>query len=48
MSTGKDIILVTDYHAENIEYRWFNEASGEERTGKFHQAGKRNCFLVYK
>ena len=35
MSTGKDIILVTDYHAENIEFRWFNEATGEERTGKY-------------
>jgi transposase len=35
MSEGKDIILVADYHAENIEFRWFNEASGEERTGKY-------------
>ena len=31
----KDIILVADYHAENIEFRWFNQASGEERTGKY-------------
>ena len=31
----KDIIVVADYHAENIEFRWFNEASGEERTGKY-------------
>ena len=30
----KDIVLVADYHAENIEFRWFNEATGEERTGK--------------
>jgi transposase len=35
MHEGKNIIVVTDYHAENIEYRWFNEATGEERTGKF-------------
>lgn len=35
MHDGKDIILVVDYHAENIEYRWFNEATGQERTGKY-------------
>jgi transposase len=35
MQEGKDIVLVADYHAENIEYRWFNEATGEERTGKY-------------
>ncbi len=35
MSTGKDIILVADYHAENVEFRWFNEANGEERTGRY-------------
>lgn len=35
MQDRKDIILVADYHAENIEFRWFNEATGEERTGKF-------------
>jgi transposase len=32
---GKDIVLVIDYHAENIESRWFNEATGEERTCKY-------------
>jgi transposase len=32
---GKDIILVADYHAENIDSRWFNQAAGEERTGKY-------------
>ena len=32
---NKDIILVVDYHAENIEFRWFNEATGEERTGRY-------------
>ena len=32
---SKDIIVVADYHAENIEFRWFNQASGEERTGKY-------------
>ena len=35
MSHDKDIILVVDYHAENIEYRWFNEATGEERRGRY-------------
>ena len=35
MNAGKDIILVADYHAENIEFRWFNTATGEERTGKY-------------
>jgi len=28
MYEGKDIILVADYHAENIEFRWFNQATG--------------------
>jgi transposase len=35
MQEGKDIVLVADYHAENIEYRWFNQATGEERTGRY-------------
>lgn len=35
MHKGKDIILVVDYHAQNIEFRWLNEATGEERTGNF-------------
>lgn len=35
MNTGKDIVLVVDYHAENIVYRHFNEATGEERTGRY-------------
>ena len=35
MNEGKDIILVADYHAENIEFRWFDQASGEERTGRY-------------
>jgi transposase len=35
MNTGKDIVVVVDYHAENIVYRWFNEATGQERTGKY-------------
>jgi len=41
MHEDKEIILVADYHAENIEFRWFNQATGEERTGKFptSQAG---------
>ena len=41
MHEGKDIILVADYHAENIEFRWFNEATGEERSGRYptSQAG---------
>ena len=32
---NKDIVLIADYHSENIEFRWFNEATGEERTGKY-------------
>jgi transposase len=35
MQQAKDIILVVDYHAENIDYRWFNVATGEERTGEY-------------
>ena len=35
MNEGKDIILAVDYHAENIEFRWFNTATGEERTGRY-------------
>ena len=35
MHEDKDIVVVADYHAENIEFRWFNEATGEERTGKY-------------
>jgi transposase len=35
MDTGKDIVVVADYHAENIVYRWFNQATGQERTGKY-------------
>ena len=32
---NKDIVLIADYHSQNIEFRWFNEATGEERRGKF-------------
>ena len=39
MYEGKDIILVADYHAENIEFRWFNQATGEERTGRYGTTG---------
>ena len=41
MHKGKDILLVVDYHVGNIEFRWLNEATGEERTGNFptSQAG---------
>lgn len=35
MHEGQDIVLVVDYHANNIEFRWFNRQTGEERTGKF-------------
>ena len=35
MNEGKDIVLVADYHAENIEFRWFDEVTGEERTGRY-------------
>lgn len=41
MNQGKDIVLVNDYHAENIEFRWFNEANGEMCVGNYStsQAG---------
>jgi len=35
MHEGQDIVLVVDYHARNIEFRWFNRQTSEERTGKF-------------
>jgi transposase len=35
MQQAQDIIVVADYHAENIDFRWFNEATGEERVGKY-------------
>ena len=35
MNQGKDIVLVNDYHSENIEFRWFNEATGESRLGNY-------------
>jgi len=35
MNEGKDIIVVADYHAENVEFRWFNGTTGEERTGRY-------------
>ncbi|MFO8014235.1 MAG: hypothetical protein R6X20_13125 [Phycisphaerae bacterium] len=30
---SKGIVLAVDYHAKTIAFRWFNEATGEERTG---------------
>jgi len=38
VNAGKDIVLVMDYHAENIAFRWFNEATSEERIGKYSTA----------
>jgi transposase len=35
MLDAKDIVVVIDYHAENIEFRHFDQATGEERTGKY-------------
>jgi len=35
MHGNQDILVVADYHAETIAFRWFNEAMGEERTGRF-------------
>ena len=35
VNEGKDIVLVTDYHVPNIEFRWFDEVSGEERTDRY-------------
>jgi transposase len=31
----KDIIIVNDYHSKNIEFRWFNADTGEERLGNY-------------
>ena len=28
----QDIVIVTDYHAKSISYRWLDQATGEERT----------------
>ena len=44
MGDRKDIILAVDYHAQNIEYRWFNEATGEARRGRFPTSA--NAILV--
>ncbi len=35
MPESQDIVLVVDYHAQNIEFRQFNRQTGKERTGKF-------------
>jgi len=35
LEEGEDIVLVVDYHSENIEYRWLNQATGEGRTGRY-------------
>ena len=35
MQRDKDIVVAVDYHAENIEFRWFNQHTGEERTGRY-------------
>jgi transposase len=35
MHGRKDIILVADYHAENTEFRWFDQSTGEERTRNY-------------
>ncbi len=48
MQQRKDIVLVADYHAENVEFRWFNEASGEERTGRFKTTSAGILRLVEK
>lgn len=32
MKRSQDIVLVADYHDQNIVLRWFNESSGEERV----------------
>jgi transposase len=34
MQQEQDIILVVDYHSQNIEYRRFNRATAEECTGR--------------
>jgi len=30
----KNIVVVVDYHAQNINFRWFNQATEEVRVGK--------------
>ncbi len=35
MNESKDVILVADYHAENIEFRRFNALTGQMQTGKY-------------
>jgi len=35
MPERKDIVVVVDYHAENIEFRQFDEVTGEERCGRY-------------
>ena len=35
MQEGKDIVLAVDYHSKNIEFRRFNQATGEESTGTY-------------
>jgi len=35
LQQSQDIVVVADYHADNIDFRWFNEATGEEQTGKY-------------
>jgi len=32
MNIDKDIVLVVDYHSKNLSIRWFDSATGEERT----------------
>jgi len=32
----RDVILVADYHDQNVVIRWFNEATGEERLLRCH------------
>ena len=32
MNNDKDIVVVTDYHAKNTEFRVYDSATGEERT----------------
>ena len=35
MNECNDIVIVADYHSQNIEYRWLDTATGQERTGKY-------------
>lgn len=46
MNNQKDILLVVDYHAQNLEVRWFNCATGEERRDRLPTSRKAIVQLI--